>query len=237
MPQTSNGRLTKVVTGAVVLAGLALMTTLLLLRDDGERENGDLHVLKLTPPRRNPNPPAAEQRAENERRLERIAAIEEAGATTDDVPELMDYFLRPAAEAPPPGIEVLPEGYASARAADLLERMGEKAWPALLEAMSNDEYRGRAFIILANQGVKEAFDKAFELPNAGGLSSTMVIYLSWGRPVDVERMGKWYKANREKLVFNRKMGVFDLEGVADIPSGRGPEVDMELLIRQEEETD
>lgn len=157
----------------------------------------------------NPSPPSKEAVEENRSRLARMEEMEKRGVRESDIPQLM-RFLDPIVPFPPPEIKRLPEGYAQAKAADLLEGLGEAAHPQLLTAVKEGHCRVAAFDILAGQGCKQVFDEAFSLPDAGELGSRMVLYLPWRGPIDPPAMRAWYQANRHRLVFDKATRRFNL---------------------------
>jgi len=193
---------------------LCLPTVLTLIVCPGcrrERPSCEVEEAPKIPEPMDPaEPPSARDIEENRRLLAAIRALRQRELKESDVPWLI-RMLDPVVHIPPPDVRRLPEGYAHAEAEEALRDLGPRAFPALIEAIrSNDKARDTAFSIMASQGQKAALDELFALPDAGGKGSTIGICLGWDGPIDIARMKAWYAKNRDRLVFDARLGTFRL---------------------------
>jgi hypothetical protein len=86
----------------------------------------------------------------------------------------------------------------------------KRAQAALLEEIRRGPSRQLAFMILAQHGVLEAFDVALSIPDSEQLASRIVLYLPYTGPNHPDAIRAWYTANRNRLVFLKKLGLYQL---------------------------
>ena len=149
--------------------------------------------------------PSEEDMAENRMCLERMAAMKKRGLRKEDVGELIE-MLTPVIAVPPPEVEKLREGYSQLVARDLLEELGEDAYPGLLELIrADDERKGDALVVMASQGCKAAIDAYIEIPDLGpGDLPLLRFYVPVVKGDSPAEWRRNYLKIRGQLVFDRE---------------------------------
>ena len=197
-------------TGTIILGTcLTLILSFSAGCDDKNEDTADSSSAGPSIPGRKVIRPSAEQIEEDARRRRRIAEIVENGPLPAHTAELIGYLSVLIQEH---RLLADPDGYAHIEARKVLRQIGAPAWPALLEAMADPDLRSGAFRTLADQGVLEAFDTAFEMPDAGGLIWGIVHYMPFRGLLDLEHVEAWYRQNRDKVVFDEERRLFHLDG-------------------------
>jgi hypothetical protein len=149
-------------------------------------------------------PMTAERRAENRRRIERIAEIG-PDPTLAEVKELIHYLVPVIPELPRP-YPLWQEGYSHWEAWWTLCDMGRPAWPTLLAAMDYPETRVEAFELLAYQGVREAFDKALSMPEDEELLARVRAFFPAHDDRSLDELREWLEET-DRYPRSRVLGV------------------------------